>query len=271
MKNKKEKEGIFSVILFVEFLLLYNFISKFWIFFAFILITLIFGVIKILELKVNKETILKNIHFFILPIMYFLGVIFFLPVIQNKFIQTVLLAVYSLSNLFLYEGIRKLKSYRDRPLIISRNIVSMIGLVVVFLLITDITNAITFYNLPIYFMMILIFISVWLVTYFLYWQYRDIEKDSLIYISLISFVVMELSWASSFWITSYPSYIIGTLGVPVFAIISLIVYYCFWGIAHHKIENNLTKKVLLEYLMISISIIAIILLTTNWISKGIAT
>lgn len=269
MKDLSEKEVILVTVLFAEFILLFNYSSKFWLTFAFMIATLIYGVTNILNLK-SKEKIINGLHFFALPIFYFLGVFFFLSLIKVRVLQIVAITLYSVSNVFLLRSIRRIKRSRENPLVVSRNIISLIGLITIFLVETDIVNAMILFKLPIYLGMAAVFTSVWAISYFLYWQYRDIENDSTIFITLISFVMAEIFWAGNFWITSYPTFEIGTLGVPVLSITSTVVYYCFWGIAHHKLENGLTKKILLEYIMISLLILSIILFTSNWLPVGFA-
>ena len=269
MKDLKDKEVFLSIALFVEFLIMYRAMASFWLVFLAMLVTIVYGTVNILGIRFSLKSILKNIHFFILPISYFVGTIYFLSIVQARFIQFPLIIAFAISNIPLYKGLKKLSTSRGKPLVISRNMISMISLVTVFLLLTDIVNATIFYELPVYLMMVLGFTATWFVTYFLYWQYRDIGKDSFIYINVISLIIMEILWAGSFWTTNYPSFELGGLGVPVFAIIGLVIYYSFWGIAHHKLEESLTKKVLLEYIMIYSIIIAIILFTTKWIPEGI--
>lgn len=268
MNLSKQKEIIFSVAMAIEFLALSNG-NGFWPVFIIIFATIIFSVITTIGIKAKKSDVLENIHFFILPILYFLGFVFFLPIIQIRFLQLLLVGGFVLSNFFLLRSIEKLCVRREKPLLISKNIISMIGLVTIFFVLTDISNLVIFYSLPVYLHMALVFAVTWAITYFLYWQYRDIDKDSVLFISLTAFIMAEISWAGSFWVTSYPSYEIGSLGVPVFDLTSVVIYYAYWGIAHHQLKENLTKKILLEYIMISLIIISIILFTTKWIPGGI--
>jgi len=267
MKDLSEKEVILVTVLFAEFILLFNYSSKFWLTFILMIATLTYGMINILNLK-SKEKIIRGIHFFALPIFYFLGVFFFLSLIKVRVLQILAITLYSISNVFLLRSIRRIKRSRENPLIVSRNIISLIGLITIFFVETDIVNAVILFKLPIYLGMVVIFASVWVISYFLYWQYRDIETDSTIFITLISFVMVEIFWAGSFWITSYPTFEAGTLGVSVISIISTVVYYCFWGIAHYKLENGLTKNILIEYIMISLLILSIIFFTANWLPIG---
>lgn len=269
MKDLSEKEIFLVTVLFAEFILIFNYSSKFWIIFVVMIITLAYGTANILDLR-GREKIIAGLHFFAVPMFYFLGTFFFLSIVKARVLQIAVIALYSISNVFLLRSIRRLKRSRENPLIVSRNIVSLVGLITIFLVETNIVNALIFYKLPIYLGVIVIFASVWMISYFLYWQYRDIETDSIVFITLISFVMSEIFWAGSFWITSYPSFETGTLGVPVLSIVSTVVYYCFWGIAHHRLENGLTKKILLEYIMISLLILSIILFTTSWLPQGFA-
>ena len=268
MKSQNDKELVLTLVLFVEFILMYSVKDKFWIIFFLMLFTVFYGIKRIIEIKGFGEHI-KNWHLFTFPILYLTGTIFFLSLLRNLIFQIITIAVFTLSSKFLFSALRKLAAKKEKPLLVSKNFISMIGLLIIFLLLTDITNAVIFWELPVYLLMILVFFAVMAVSYFLYWQYRDVDRNSLIFISLISFVIAEISWASSFWMVTYPSFEIGSLGVPVFVLVSLIIYYCFWGIAHHKLEESLTKKVLLEYAMISAIIIVIILLTSDWMPKGL--
>lgn len=268
MKNQNDKELALTFVLFAEFVLMYFVKDRFWIIFLLMTITMLYGISKILTLKGFGEY-LKNWHLLAFPFLYLTGAIFFLSLLRNVYFQIVTLVMFTISSRFLFGAMRKLVARREKPLLASKNLVSMIGLLVIFLLLTDITNVAIILKFSVYLLMVLVFFAVMAVSYFLYWQYRDVDRNSFLYISLISFVLTEISWASSFWIVSYPSFEIGTLGVPVFALISLIVYYCFWGIAHHKLDESLTKKILLEYAMISGIIIAIILFTADWMPKGL--
>ena len=42
------------------------------------------------------------------------------------------------------------------------------------------------------------------------------------------------------------------LKLQVLAIVSTIIFYIFWGILHHKINHELTLKVLIEYFLIGL-------------------
>ncbi len=48
--------------------------------------------------------------------------------------------------------------------------------------------------------------------------------------------------------------------VQIWFILSTCGAYFFWGLVHHHLEKNLTQKIILEYLFISL--IAALLLTT---------
>ncbi|MCL4387113.1 MAG: hypothetical protein M1355_03665 [Patescibacteria group bacterium] len=268
MKFKiKDKELVLlgAQILFLSALFIFN--SYFWLFFLVNIVIVLVGSYLILDVK--RENLKSYLVYLAMPLLYFLGSIFFLNTIKSFLLQGGILLFYVISNLIFIINIKRLRQKKEEVLVTSRNIISMISLIIVFLLATDIINAYMFYKLPGFFFLLIIFGAIALITYFLLIIYELLSEDTLPYIYLISFLIMEIAWAGSFWLVNYPKSKIGELGVPLTAIIILIFYYNFWGVAQHKLMGTLTKKVLTEYVAIAGIIIAILLVTTKWLPLGV--
>lgn len=233
------------------------------------ILLLVFSVLWIYDTKFNLEEIKKNWLFILMPLLYFVSTIFFMNSIKNIVLQVLLLGAYVISNYFLIRHIDFIRIEKEESPTSSRNIVNMILLLMVFLTTVDLLNAYIFYKLPLILFLVLVFISVSFITYFLFLQYKILERKSMIHIFFSAFAVTEIIWLGSFWLVNYPASKIGELGIPVLAVISVVSYYTFWGISHHKLTNTLTKKVLTEYIMISVVLILIILFTTKWIPEGV--
>lgn len=107
------------------------------------------------------------------------------------------------------------------------------------------------------------FVSSFVISEFLF-EVHGFER-SLLYSLALSFTMSQIIWISSFWLVSYPqSAKVTNVGVPLPAIVGAVYYYLFWGISHHRLENNLTRRVVWEYILISLLFIGIIVLTAKW-------
>ncbi len=81
------------------------------------------------------------------------------------------------------------------------------------------------------------------------------NKKIVTFINLcISLIVAESVWAFSFWPFSYL-----TIGV-----ISLIVYYIFWNWSRNFLLGNLTKKIVIMDMVLSLLLVLMLLLTAQW-------
>lgn len=108
------------------------------------------------------------------------------------------------------------------------------------------------------------FLVIFIVCEFLF-EIQGYERP-LLYSLIISFVITQIVWLSSYWIISYPQKETAVnIGVPLPAIISSVYFYLFWGISHHRLEGSLSRKILWEYVLISIFFTLILIITADWL------
>lgn len=78
---------------------------------------------------------------------------------------------------------------------------------------------------------------------------KNIFKHLGYYISML--LIFGLGLLAS--ILAYPN-----VNLEIFIIVLTVVFYVFWGIMHHKINHDLSTKIVIEYLLIGLLGISII-------------
>lgn len=189
----------------------------------------------------------------------------FAYLVSNQIVQALILGATGVSLYFIYLAASRLKRGYT-PNLTLRNIISLSAFLGVFVAIADVlrwaTAATGWYVFPI--TILASFIFPFIISEFLF-EIHGIEK-SLLYSLVLSLGISQIVWISSFWLVSYPqSERITNLGVPLPAIIATVFYYLFWGLSQHRLDETLTKRVLWEYILISVVFVAILFLTTQWL------
>lgn len=210
----------------------------------------------------------KEDWFTILFILLFvLASSLFAYLVPNIVVQALILGATGIGLYFCYLVASRLKR-NYVPSLVLRNIISLVAILGVFFAISDAMKWQLIYTDRLGQVLTILFsyVAVFVISEFLF-EAQGIEKSVLYSLSL-AFVVMQISWISSFWLISYPqSTRITNIGVPLPAILSSIYFYFFWGLAHHRLDNSLTKKIVWEYIVISVSFTAILLLTAQWMPR----
>lgn len=203
--------------------------------------------------------------FTILFIFFFTGVTgLFAYLVPNPFIEALILGSIGFMVYYLYQVASRLKRGYT-PSLFLRNIISFTAILGIFFAIADILRWVLVFDNRISQVMIIVltFFSVFIICEFLF-EAQGIEK-SLLYSLVLSFVISQLVWISSFWLISYPqSERITVIGVPLPAILGTVIFYLFWGLSQHRLEEKLTRRVLWEYIFISSTFILILFLTAKW-------
>lgn len=210
----------------------------------------------------------KEDWFTILYIFVFtMAIAIFAYLVPNPFVQALLLGTTSFFLYFFYQVASRLKRGYT-PNLFLRNITSFGAILGIFFAVSDAlkwvsvnqnsTNEII--------MLSLVFVSVFIISEFLF-EVQGFEK-SLLYSLVIAFGITQIVWLSSYWLVNYPeSEKAENIGVPMPAILATVFYYLSWGLAHHRLEGTLSKKILWEYLFISMIFVAILFMTTSWMPK----
>lgn len=265
----KNKINVFFLVQGIFLALFFLYKSFFWLLFGANIAIIIATLFLTFEIKFNKNLLKENLLYVLMLLIYFLSAVVFLAVVKNLFVQAIILGLYFYLNFIFIDNIKKIKDGKLEHAITSRNIINMICLLIIFLSVTDIINIYIFYKIPVFLYLAAAFLLTWIVTYFLFSEYGILKKGSESYIFLASLLVVQILLSGNFWLVDYPRSKTNELGIPLMAILVLIFYYSYWGIVNHKLTNTLTKKVLTEYIMISVLIVSILFLTTRWLPIGL--
>lgn len=184
---------------------------------------------------------------------------------QHPLVEALLLGSVGLFVYFIYIVASRLKKGYS-PALFLKNVISISTILAIFY---SVANALRYaltvdVRLSQLFILAFTFISVFVVCEFLF-EVQGIEK-SLLYSLTLAFAITQIVWISSYWTVNYPSSEkLALIGVPLPAVISGVFFYLFWGLSHHRLEGNLTRKVIIEYILISGLFFGILMLTTKWL------
>lgn len=188
----------------------------------------------------------------------------FAYLVPNPFVEALLFGSIGFLVYSIYQTASRLKRGYV-PSLFYRNIISFVAILEIFFGIADILRwlLVTNNRTSQILLVVLVFLLVFVVCEFLF-EVQGIEK-SVLYSLVLSMVISEVVWISSFWLISYPkSERITVIGVPLPAILGTVIFYLFWGLSQHRLEGNLTRRVLWEYIFISGAFVAILFLTAAW-------
>jgi hypothetical protein len=250
-------------------------------YFTYVVVAMIFLVIIIwkyfFNVAVSLSGVIDKFKFLTLPMIFNVGALYLTTIFFQTPAKVAISVVAVVTNYFLWIALRKVHNLTDRAAIFHRNILIVISFVSVFLgsatvfrlfmLFSTASNRFLYQSLLVF----LIFILFYIVSSFLTWENGaddDIRKLKP-YNIIISLLGAQLAWISSFWIVNYP--VIGVRekanlgGTPLPAIYLTIVFYFLWGIIFHKLDGSLTRRVLTEYIIITLVFITVLLATAKWL------
>jgi len=252
-----KQKSILVTFLFFSLLEIFSFwrpIGKiFWIYLigsCLILIGIILWSIGLQFKKWFSLEIITHSIYLLLPILFYLANLFFLLLIQTVFFRQIFLLVNTVLCLMILMGMRGI------ILNLEQNIKPR--LTYNFLVLSTIWTGFLLYSVILAFYRDLN-LSIWLIISFfflinilLYYQilhlFGALKRRALIYSLVIALILSEIVWVLCFWPLEY--FYSGLL--------LTIVSYIFWGVSHHQLENTLTRKLILEYLIIGIIIFILI-------------
>lgn len=185
--------------------------------------------------------------------------------VPSPFVQALLLGSVGFFLYFFYQvGSRLKRGYV--PALFLRNIISLGGILAIFFSISNVlkwsqVTEMASANLVV---IAVTFVSVFIISEFLF-ETQGFEK-SLLYSLVIALAISQLVWISSYWLVNYPESEKATnIGVPLPSILGAVFYYLSWGVSHHRLEGSLTRKIIWEYLFISITFVLILFSTAKWL------
>ncbi len=263
----KNKAFILSSVIFFELWLLLIIPTLFWYLIIVLVLTLILGLKFYCQLNWRKSP--ECVHFLILPTFFISGSAFFIFTSLNRVFQAFFITGISVVIYFLARTIDFTKERKKPMLLSTRNFFFSITFFTVFLISVILINLQFFLSIGLPLVLVSLFTIIFLLTFSLVWQNRMLSVESLIYITAISFIEVEIVLATSFWNINYPPNVFkssfGIWGIPLVALIITVIYYFLWGLSFHKLKGSLTKSIILEYSIISGVILLILLFTSKWL------
>lgn len=219
----------------------------------------------------------EKFKFLILPLVFNTGALYLTTIFFQTFAKVVILVLVIGVNYFLWVALRKVHNLSDRAAILHRNILIVISFLSVFLGSTTIFRLYmllsTSSNRSLYqsILVALVFLLFYLISSFLTWENGAVDDTAKLrpYNVVNSLLGAEVAWIASLWIVNYPVISISekaNLGAtPLPAILLTIVFYFLWGIIFHKLDGTLTRRVLTEYILITIIFVMVLLVTARWL------
>lgn len=273
LKKSIISSGIIGII-FVSSLILSNY-------FVYITIAMMLAVIwvwkYVFDVKLKPKILFEKSRFLVLPMIFNVGALYLTTIFFQTFAKSVIVFLVILANYFLWISLRKVHNLTDKAAILHRNILIILSFMSVFLGSTTIFRLFvllsTTNNHMIYQSLLvgLTFLLFYLISSFLIWE-NGADEDVIKlrpYVVATSLLGAEIAWVSSIWIVNYPVITIQEKanlgGTPLPAILLTIVFYFLWGIIFHKLDNSLTRRVLTEYILITVIFILVLLATARWL------
>ena len=227
------------------------------------------------DFRLKLEYFFKNFKFILLPILFNVSALSYISYVYISLGRLLLSTLVILANYYLFISLKKVKNLSERAAIFYRNILILVSFFTVFMsssMLFRILMSISDKQIILYTRLGLvaaIFILIYFIMYFLTWEKGALESRYRTYALVVAFLCTEIAWISSVWSINYP--VIGnsekaTLGgTPIGSIVVTITYYFLWGVISHKLDKNLSKKVLSEYLVFTLVFFVILFVTAKWL------
>lgn len=242
-------------------------------------LVMIFAISRYLfGIKFEKDTLVANSKFLLLALLFNLAALSYLSYIYLDLVRALLTMLALLLNYYIFVSLRRVKNLGERASIFFRNVLIATSFLTLFMSLSTLFRILMLAgstgleSWARVLVVVSVFGIVYFLTYFLSWENGALDSRYRLYGLVCALLCSELAWVSSIWIVNYP--VIGTEekaslgGTPLPAIMITIVYYFLWGLIYHKLEKNLTRKVLVEYLSFTAIFIAILLVTARWMPIG---
>jgi len=237
----------------------------FWVFTFIIVFTAAFIANHFIEVKLQER---QSFYYLVLPIFYALGLCTFI-VSSGRFLQ--ILSIIGGSLLF-YLLVQALVIFKNSRSVVAQGVKNLLtsgSILTVFFMSVFTIGLSLHYKFPFFISLILLGISTVILSSFLFWHHHISSSRSIIFSLTLGFLAAEIAYIMRFWNITYPFYNLkittGIWGVPLIALLVLIIYYFFWGISFHYLEEDLNRKHIIEYLLITAVTLGFILSTAKWV------
>jgi hypothetical protein len=229
----------------------------------------------VLELDFTKENLLNKIRFMAIPVLINVGGIYFISTFFQLSLKLVLGFVFVIINYYLWTSLKKVFNLRERAALFYRNLLITLTFLAVFLGISGVFRV--YVNISLLsqnniYQMVLVLLT-FIITYYassFMASENGADMTKFREYNLVNAVICsEIAWVSSFWIVNYP--VVGNIeksyigGTPLPALLISIIFYFIWGVISHKVDRSLDRKILNEYILITIIFIFVLFLSARWL------
>ncbi len=227
------------------------------------------------NMQLNRDSLFTNFKFLMMPLLFNVSALSYISFVYIGIGRLVLTLLAIIANFYLFISLRKVRNLADRAALLYRNVLIVISFFTVFLstsmlfrLLMSVSERGTI-NYVRAAIVLAVFGLIYFVTYFLTWEKGALESKDRAYGVISAFLCAQMAWVGSIWSINYP--VLGTTekatlgGTPIAAIVITLTYYFLWGMISHKLDQNLTRKVLTEYLLFTIMFFVILFVTAKWL------
>lgn len=200
--------------------------------------------------KWSFKEIIADLTYFILPTALFWGVVFLFLSFENVVLKQ---SIIILSSMMAY--LISWSFCQDRTQsILAFNILSLSTLFVSFFLYSTIWFFYLTFSLASWQLLVLVFAVSLLLFYQMINLCFSFNLLFLVAEIVFSLVMVEIAWILIFWPTDH----------LVASLILTLAFYLIWGVFSHHLEGRLNMRIIIEYLLVMIVILALILKFTPW-------
>lgn len=263
--DHKAKSLIIAASVFLALLLPLRLPEYFWYIIGFVALASALSVFWVFNEKPNLSRFKEDWFAIVFLFVFVVSLGTFAYTMPHPFFQAILLGT---TGFFVYNILQVASRVKRNytPSMYLRNIIAMAAIVAIFFSISDITKWMmvdSAHGAQIL-GVVLTFIVTFLICEFMF-EIQGYDRP-IIYSLIIAFLISQTVLISSFWIVSYPQTKEATnVGVPLSAIFASVYFYFFWGISHHRLEGNLTRRILWEYTFIALLFTLVLIFTAQWL------
>jgi hypothetical protein len=191
----------------------------------------------------------------ILPLLLFYATVAFLLLLNSDFSKHVIIALFSLilgvylENIFLffYYPLKYIPNSQE-------NLAVFISLLIFFLLAIDLNSFNIFLNLPLWLLSLILILVVSILILQAFWSNKIKTELRFIYLMVINIIILEVFWALTFLPANF----------YISSIILTILFYLIWGVFKAQLIQQLEKKLIRRYLIITLILLILVIFTSNW-------
>ncbi|MBU0647865.1 hypothetical protein KJ855_01665 [Patescibacteria group bacterium] len=213
-----------------------------------LLVVVVSGVLWVMESNWEEGILRRSM----LPVLLAMGVLsfsFFMPI--ALFSQIVIV----MGTLCFYFLLLYVDQFPYKSFLVTRLNFSFIALVAAYLLFFSISNFSVSLSMPLWILMVIVVFLSFSIFYSILWA-SGLERSAVIlYTVLLGLLVSEIFLVISFW----------PVDPSAKSMVLVVAMYIFWGLFSNWIERVLTLRVLMEYLLIGMVLMALVLLTASWL------